>query len=145
MPKLVQTREFQQNVQAADKRPRPASLFGNHSCRRWTLPLLLLPSTINSPSPRDKPLGTSCTYLNNRFSYPFGNIVAHHLHLPALGYALPRERPVLAGRNFSPPPPASGGPSRETPSFCFELFLSYIQKDNSQNGKQSTRRCIPTP
>src|SRR5205814_8799379 len=35
VPKLVQTREFQQNVQAADKRPRPASLFLNHSRRRW--------------------------------------------------------------------------------------------------------------
>jgi hypothetical protein len=42
VPKLVQAREFQQNVQAADKRPRPASLFLNHSCRRWTRPLLTL-------------------------------------------------------------------------------------------------------
>jgi len=42
VPKLVQTREFQQNIQAADKRPRPASLFLNHSCRGWTLPLLTL-------------------------------------------------------------------------------------------------------
>jgi hypothetical protein len=42
VPKFVQTREFQQNVQAADKRPRPAPLFLNHSCRRWTLPLLAL-------------------------------------------------------------------------------------------------------
>jgi hypothetical protein len=38
VPKLVQAREFQQNVQAADKRPRPASLFLNHNRRRWTLP-----------------------------------------------------------------------------------------------------------
>ena len=42
VPKLVQAREFQQNIQAADKRPRPASLFLNHSCRRWTWPLLTL-------------------------------------------------------------------------------------------------------
>jgi len=42
VPKFVQTREFQQNVQAADKRPRPASLFLEHSCRRWTRPLLAL-------------------------------------------------------------------------------------------------------
>jgi hypothetical protein len=40
--KLVQTREFQENIQAADKRPRPASLFLNHSCRCWIRLLLAL-------------------------------------------------------------------------------------------------------
>jgi hypothetical protein len=38
---LVQTRELQQNVQAADKRPRPASLF-NHDCERRMLLLRFL-------------------------------------------------------------------------------------------------------
>src|SRR6267154_2108244 len=77
VPKLVQTREFPQNVEAAHKRPRPASLFLDHSCRRWTLPLLTLLSTVDSPSPADKPPAAPCTHLNNRFQRQFGNIVVY--------------------------------------------------------------------
>src|SRR2546425_1017373 len=40
---LVQPRELQKNVQAADKRPRPASRFRTHSSRRRILPLPTLP------------------------------------------------------------------------------------------------------
>jgi len=40
---LVQPRELQKNVQAADKRPRPASRFRTHGSRRRILPLLMLP------------------------------------------------------------------------------------------------------
>jgi hypothetical protein len=76
VPELVQPREFQQNVQAADKRPRPASLFLNHSCRRYTLPPPRALLTVESPSPRHKPRRAPCTHLNNRFPYRFGNFVA---------------------------------------------------------------------
>src|SRR5205807_10178732 len=39
MPELVQPREFQQNVQAANKRPRPALCFRTHSRSPNVLPL----------------------------------------------------------------------------------------------------------
>ncbi len=83
VPEFIQPRELQQNVQAADKRPRPASLFRTHNCRRRSLPLLTLPftvdtllSTVVSPSPPNKPPAARCTHLNNSFRCPFANIVA---------------------------------------------------------------------
>jgi hypothetical protein len=42
VPKFVQPRKLQQNVQAADKRPRPASRFLTHNCGGKPLPLLTL-------------------------------------------------------------------------------------------------------
>lgn len=80
--KFIQPCKLQQNVQAADKRPRPASLFRTHICQRTTLPRHALPftvgaplSTVVSPTLRDKPPAAHCTHFNNRFPYRFGNIV----------------------------------------------------------------------
>src|SRR6266850_1331355 len=76
VPKLVQPREFQQNVEAADKRPRPASYLGTHN-NRWRFLALLtyLPTLVSLPR-GNKPPRALCTHLNNRFSCGFGNIVA---------------------------------------------------------------------
>ncbi len=83
VPEFIQPRELQQNVQAADKRPRPASLFWTHNCRRRSLPLLTLPfavdtllSTVVSHSPPDKPPAARCTHLNNSFPQPLANTAA---------------------------------------------------------------------
>ena len=96
VPEFIQPCKLQQNIQAADKCPRPASVLRTHNCWRRSLPLLTLPftvdtllSTVVSPSPPNKPSAARCTHLNNSFPYPFGNIVARLSNLPDLERALP--------------------------------------------------------
>src|SRR5882672_908708 len=75
VPKLVQPREFQQNVEAADKRPRPASCLRRTHNSRWRFqPLLTHLSTLVSLPRGNKPPRTPCTHLNNRLRCQFGNI-----------------------------------------------------------------------
>ena len=82
---FVQTRKFQQNIQAADERPRPAtSYLGTHGLLGGCPPHAS--STLVSPTKRHKLSAASCSLLNNiLLTFPPHRVNA--LHARRLGEA----------------------------------------------------------
>ena len=70
---LIQTCEFQQDVQAADKRPRPPTSFRAHTFRRGVRPPPMCSTTLSSPASRNKHSEVHCTHLNNTLGWQFGH------------------------------------------------------------------------
>jgi hypothetical protein len=63
--KFIKPREFQQNVQAADKCPRAPTRFGTHAIRRGSLPSPTS-TTLETWPVIDKRRSVRCNLLNNR-------------------------------------------------------------------------------